>query len=181
MHIPDFATLQHFDAFPWMVAVKLEMWDKLAAEQAPADSLRYAKGLWHFAQGMRHVRNGDARTARAALDQLGAVEADTALADVKLWGINAALDVLKVAHNVLEGEVLAAEGDMSQALERLREAVDAEDMLQYQEPPDWSFPARHDYGALLLQVLVGLDGRLEALIGGCQREHQHRGDHHHED
>jgi len=152
MHIPDFATLQHFHAFPWMVAVKLELWDKIAAEEAPADSLRYAKGLWHYAQGMRHVRNGDASTARAELERLRAVQADTTLADVKLWGINAALDVLMVAHKVLEGEVLAAEGYLPMALERLQEAVASEDALQYQEPPDWSFPARHELGALLLKA-----------------------------
>ncbi|MBK6774358.1 MAG: hypothetical protein IPG74_00430 [Flavobacteriales bacterium] len=130
----------------WMVAVKLELWDKLATEEAPADSLRYAKGLWHYAQGMRHVRNSDAKSARAELGLLAAIERDTTLVDVKLWGINAALDVLAVAHKVLEGEVLAAEGDMSQALERLQEAVAAEDALQYQEPPDWSFPSRHELG-----------------------------------
>ncbi len=152
MHIPDFATLQHFHAFPWMVAVKLELWDKLATEEAPADSLRYAKGLWHYAQGMRHVRNSDAKSARAELGLLAAIERDTTLVDVKLWGINAALDVLAVAHKVLEGEVLAAEGDMSQALERLQEAVAAEDALQYQEPPDWSFPSRHELGALQLRA-----------------------------
>ena len=38
------------------------------------------------------------------------------------------------------------------AITRLREAVAAEDSLQYQEPPDWSFPSRHELGALQLKA-----------------------------
>jgi hypothetical protein len=152
MHIPDFATLQHFHAFPWMVAVKLEMWERLAAEVRPVDSLRYAIGLWHYAQGMRRARTGDVKGAYAELDSLLAAKKDSSLVGMKLWGINPALGVLTVAEKVLSGEVLAADGNMGLAFVHLREAVMAEDALQYQEPPDWSFPARHELGALFLKA-----------------------------
>ena len=136
MHIPDFATLQHFDAFPWMVAVKLEMWNELAAEALPDSGLTYAQGLWHYAQGVRRARTGDATGARAELAALRTVMADSVLQQLTLGGINRAANVLKVAEHVLEGEVLAVEGKMNEAIEHLTAAAIQEDSLQYQEPPD---------------------------------------------
>lgn len=152
MHIPDFATLQHFHAFPWMVAVKQEQWERLAAEPRPADSLKHALGLWHYAQGVRRVRTGDVKGARSELDSLARIEADSTMKGVLLWGINPSLGVLAVAHKVLEGEVAGAEGDHARAVELLREGVVAEEALLYQEPPDWSFPVRHELGAMQLKA-----------------------------
>jgi predicted Zn-dependent protease len=39
---------------------------------------------------------------------------------------------------------------MEAGIERLREAVVAEDALRYDEPPDWIQPVRHALGATLL-------------------------------
>ena len=70
MHLPDFATLQHYDAFPWMVAVKLGLWTELAAEAIPDSGSSYARALWHYAQGVRKARSGDAPGARTELTAL---------------------------------------------------------------------------------------------------------------
>lgn len=152
MHEPDFATLQHYHAFPWMVAVKQGMWDKLATEAAPDSSHGYARALWHFAQGMRQARTGDPAKARRDLAAVNTAMADSAVQQVSIWGINKATDVLAVAQHLLEGAILEAEGEVDKALAHLQQATVAEDALQYQEPPDWSFPVRHDLGALLLKA-----------------------------
>ena len=152
MHEPDFATLQHYHAYPWMVAVKLRLWDELAAAPAPDSTLGYACALWHFAQGMRHVRTGDPATSRNALQAIRAAMADSTVRQVSIWGINKGVDVLQVAAHLLEGEILAAEGDLPGGIARLELAVAAEEALQYQEPPDWSFPVRHELGAMLLRA-----------------------------
>lgn len=152
MHQPDFATLQHYHAFPWMVAVKQGMWMELAAELEPDSTHAYARGLWHFAQGMRHAVGGDMGRARTALLAVQAAVADSAVHQVSIWGINKATDVLAVAVPLLEGTIMQAEGDLEGGIARLQQAVEAEDALQYQEPPDWSFPVRHDLGTLLLKA-----------------------------
>lgn len=149
---PDFATLQHYHAYAWMVAVKQGMWAELATEAPPDPAHTYALGLWHYAQGMRQVHHRDQRAAREALKALQACRTDSALQDMTIWGINKGVDVLAVAALVLEGEVRAAEGDVAGAIAQLQQAVAAEDALQYQEPPDWPFPARHELGALLLKA-----------------------------
>lgn len=152
MHEPDFATLQHYHAYAWMVAVKQGMWDELAAAAMPDSTHAYAQGLWHFAQGMRHARTGDPAMARAALAAVQAAVSDSAVQQVSIWGINGGSAVLAVAARLLEGEIHAAAGDLQAGIALMQQAVEAEDALQYQEPPDWSFPVRHELGALLLKA-----------------------------
>lgn len=152
MHLPDFATLQHYEAFPWMVAVKLELWDKLAAEVAPDSTLPYAKALWHYAQGVRQARNGQLDNASTALDHLRAGMRDTLVQAMTIWGINSAPHILRIAEHALQGEIAAAGNRPDEAVRHFTAAVAAEDSLQYQEPPDWSFPARHELGRALLKA-----------------------------
>lgn len=152
MRLPDFATLQHYYAFPWQVAIKQGQWKELAADAYPDSGLTYARTLWHYAQGMRKARMGDAPGAREALAALRAGIADTTVNQLTIWGINPVSGVLDVAEHLLLGEILAAEGDLPGGIAELEKAVAAEDALQYQEPPDWSFPVRHDLGAMLLKA-----------------------------
>ena len=51
---------------------------------------------------------------------------------------------------MVEGETLWREGDRAQAYAKLREAVELEDALVYDEPPAWMVPVRHALGALLI-------------------------------
>jgi tetratricopeptide (TPR) repeat protein len=152
MHLPDFATLQHYHAYAWQVAIKQGQWAELEAEAYPDSTQSYARTLWHYAQGMRKVRNGDAEGGRRELEALQMGMADSSLSKLTIWGINPLSGVLTVAQHLLHGEVLAAEGDLAAGSAELEKAVAAEDALQYQEPPDWSFPVRHDLGAMLLKA-----------------------------
>jgi tetratricopeptide (TPR) repeat protein len=152
MTMPGLSTLQHYHAFPWMVAVKLELWDQLAAEPAPDSAMVYARALWHYAQGMRRARAGDAAGARQDLAALRTAFADSTFLEMTIWGINRASSVLRVAENDMEGELLLAVGKFDAAIARFTDAVAHEDSLQYQEPPDWCFPARHELGAALLKA-----------------------------
>jgi tetratricopeptide (TPR) repeat protein len=152
MHLPDFATLQHYDAFPWMVAVKLGLWPELAAEAMPDSGLPYARALWHFAQGVRRARTGDVRGARTELTALQELMKDSLVQTMSIWGINRASHLLRVAEHVLQGELSSAEGKMDEAVRHFTMAVATEDSLQYQEPPDWTFPTRHELGNVLLKA-----------------------------
>ena len=81
----------------------------------------------------------------AQLHQLTA----TVPADVQA-GFNSLHDILAVAEPVVAARMAATEQHNDEALERLREAVAAQDKLAYNEPADWFFPVRHLLGAQLL-------------------------------
>jgi tetratricopeptide (TPR) repeat protein len=63
---------------------------------------------------------------------------------------NMSLDLLGIAEKVLSGRIEAAAGRHDAAIAELVEAVRREDALLYGEPPEWTVPARHDLGEVLL-------------------------------
>src|SRR5207249_2573196 len=58
--------------------------------------------------------------------------------------------VLGVPRDLLEAELAARRGRVTEAVKLYEKAVQAEDQIHYDEPPDWPLPARHFLGALLL-------------------------------
>ena len=54
--------------------------------------------------------------------------------------------------HLLKAEILSQENDLAQSISLLKEAIAIEDALNYNEPPDWFFSARHNLGALLLDA-----------------------------
>jgi tetratricopeptide (TPR) repeat protein len=59
---------------------------------------------------------------------------------------------LRVAVEVLDGELAAARRDYPTAIAHLDKAVRLEDSLAYTEPDDWHFPIRQALGAVLLDA-----------------------------
>ena len=59
---------------------------------------------------------------------------------------------MEIAANALSGELAAAQGNYERAIEHLQAAIEIEDGLTYNEPPDWFFPVRHSLGAVLLEA-----------------------------
>jgi tetratricopeptide (TPR) repeat protein len=65
-------------------------------------------------------------------------------------GINNCYDILNIASNMLKAEIAAKKNDMVSAEKYFKTAVQLEDKTLYDEPPDWFFPVRHAYGAVLI-------------------------------
>ena len=64
---------------------------------------------------------------------------------------NPAEGIVATAAPMLEGEILVREGKLDEGIAKLREAVKAEDVLKYDEPPGWILPIRHSLGATLMK------------------------------
>ena len=150
MDDPGWETLQHYWAYPLFVAVKLGMWDELRKEAAPDSNTAYPLALWNYAQGMADLHDGNTASATARLAEIRHLEQDSVVQTMRVWGINPAVDIVRIAAAVLEGEIAAAEKKYDDAIALLAKAVEMERTLNYQEPPDWSFPVRHHLGAVQL-------------------------------
>jgi len=132
------------------VLMRFGRWEEILQEPEPAKDLLLARALWHFTRGSAFTALGrldEARSERARLKEAMA----TMPAD-RLMGNNSAADLLAVAAPMLEGEMLAKEEKFNDAIAKLREAVQREDKLIYDEPPDWIQPVRHTLGAVLMRV-----------------------------
>lgn len=77
---------------------------------------------------------------------------EESLQNLTIFGLNLITDVLKIANNVLIGEIEAQKGNYELAVENLKAAIHTEDHLIYNEPPGWFFSVRHHLGALFLEM-----------------------------
>ncbi|MGN7721738.1 tetratricopeptide repeat protein [Chitinophaga sp. 22620] len=152
MRMPGWGTLQHYYTIPFYIAVKLSMWDTIAALPAPGRDLVYPRAIWHYAKGMAFLGKHDLVNAEREMDSLNILAADTILKDLTVWNINTTADLVQIAVKVLSAGIALHQGQPGQSVSMLKEAVAMEDMLNYNEPPDWFFSVRHHLGAVLLKA-----------------------------
>jgi tetratricopeptide (TPR) repeat protein len=105
--------------------------------------------LDHFARGVAFARLGD--TAKAEKERSAFEAAKKQLTDDPGFYQNSPKDVARVATAILDGRIAEAKKDRDKALRSYRQAVTAEDALNYDEPPDWYAPTRETLGGALLR------------------------------
>jgi len=132
------------------VLMRFGRWDEILAEPELEPEFPLARALRLSARGVAYAALGKVDEARA--EQKAYTEAAAAVPEDAVFGNNTAAAILEVAGALLDGEILYRAGEVEPGLARLREAVEAEDRLRYDEPPDWIQPVRHALGATLLQA-----------------------------
>lgn len=152
MKAPDLVTLQHYHVMPIYGMLRFGLWDEVLALPAFDEDLVYPRAVYHYARGMAFRAQGKLDEATKELEEVKKLAADPRLEKVTIWNLNPAKTVVLIGQNVLEGEILAARKNYKGAVTLLRKAVEHEDSLSYNEPPDWYYPARHNLGAVLLEA-----------------------------
>jgi tetratricopeptide (TPR) repeat protein len=140
--------LEMFTPYPMVTLVRFRKWEVILRDQPPEAGMVITTAMWHFARGMAYAETGQpayaAKERGLLLEKRKAIPADTP------WGNSTAQGVLRVAADLLAGDALLAAGNHKAAIEYLREAVAAEDAVNYNEPPDWDLPTREWLGRALL-------------------------------
>jgi tetratricopeptide (TPR) repeat protein len=125
-------------------------WEEILAEPKPAANLPLSIALWHFTRAVAFTaldRSDDALKEKAEFEK-----ATAAVPAGYTYGNNTAANLLAIAGHVLDGEMQAKAGKYDESIASLRKAVEIEDGLLYDEPPDWIQPVRHTLGAVLLRA-----------------------------
>ena len=133
------------------IFIRFGKWQEIIDEPLPSDSELYSMttAVWHYAKTIAH----------AALDNASAAETQRTLfyqavakvPETRYMFNNTCLDVLKIAEQMLNGEIEYRRQNYDVAYDHLRQAVHLDDNLKYDEPWGWMQPARHALGALLLE------------------------------
>lgn len=131
--------------------VRFGRWQELIDEPLPADPELYTvtTAMAWYGKGVAHAALGHEAEAADAVERFD--EALAAVSDERMIHVVACRDILAVAGQVLRGEVAYHRGDHDTAFDHLRQAVELEDGLPYDEPWGWMMPSRHALGALLLE------------------------------
>jgi len=136
--------LEMFAVYPLVTMVRFGKWDEILAEPPPAKSHVITNAMWHFARGMAFAGKDNADDAEKELEDLWAIL--NALPKDRSFGNNTAANVLNVAHELLVSEVARSRGYKEKLFQQFKQAVIAEDALNYNEPPDWDLPTREWLG-----------------------------------
>ncbi len=135
------------------------LWDEILAMAPPNPKFQSLTGGYLYARALSLAARNRLDEAHSTLAQLqtliNTVPADSPAAN------NTARDVLNLGALIVQARIAGSEGHPDAAETALKQAVQAEDKLAYNEPKDWFFPVRHLLGAQLLRD--GKAGEAEAV------------------
>jgi tetratricopeptide (TPR) repeat protein len=144
--MPD---LEGFIPTPMIVLFAFERWNDLLKTPAPDAAFLTTTALWHAFRGLAFANTG--KGAEAEDEQKKFREVAAKIPPDKMYDpLNKVAAVFKVAGNLLASAIDRGRHDDNAAVESLRQAVAAEDALNYSEPPAWYPPVRPVLGRLLL-------------------------------
>ena len=143
-------SLEAFLTPAFLTLVRFGNWDAVLATPAPPADLHYATGMWHYARGLAYASRKDIRAAEGELAKLRA-ESSSVKDDVIII-LNPAPAVLKLAAEVLAGDIAAKQQRFDEAVAHLKTAITMEDALTYDEPPPWYHSVRNRLGTTLLEA-----------------------------
>ncbi len=146
---------QFFEAFVAMkshVLVRFGQWAQILNEPFPADAelYSYTTAMLRYARVVALANLGRIAEAEAEREMFYAAWAR--VQDDRFMFNNPGADVLKVAEQMMLGELAYKSGRIDEGLAHLRRAVELDDTLLYDEPWGWMQPTRHALGALLMDA-----------------------------
>ncbi|MFJ4641575.1 tetratricopeptide repeat protein [Streptomyces hygroscopicus] len=134
------------------VLIRFGRWEEILGLELPEDQelfsattamICYSRAIAFSALG----RIAEAEVARDVFETARAAVPETRFSALPAKEA----EVLEVAAAMLDGELEYRKGNVGAAFADLRRAIELEDALPYTDPPAWLLPARHPYGALLLE------------------------------
>ena len=144
--------LQGFIVVPYWAMVRFAKWDEILADTGPRHDTPFTRGAWRYARAMAFLGNNRVEDAEKELAELKKVLGDESLKGQVTFSANSGLSVLRIAPEVIAGEIAAKRKAWDTAVLHLDRAIRYEDALIYQEPADWYAPVRQTLGAVLLEA-----------------------------
>ena len=149
-HIQAMPMIEGFVPYPTFVELRFGKWQAVLRGAEPPRAQPIAHVFWQYARGMALAAVGRLREAEAA--QTAFLAESKGMPGELPFGLNSAASVLEIAKHVLAARMATARQDRTVAIQSWREAVKAEDALNYDEPPGWYYPVRESLGAALLEA-----------------------------
>lgn len=139
-----------FRVAPYWALARFGHWQEILTQPAPPPINAFLTGSWHYVRGLAFVATKQFQQAEQELAILRKIMMDPLL-NHPLLSKNTTSTILRIAPEVLAGEIAAAYGRFDQAISHLEKAVRLEDALVYTEPSEFHIPPRLVLGAILLE------------------------------
>jgi len=144
--------LQGFLVLPYWAMVRFAQWDDILADKGPEYATPFTRGVWRYARAMAFISRNSLPEAEMELAEINKLLADETMKGQITFSVNSGHAILRIAPEVIMGEIAARRKDWDKAILHLDRAVRYEDALIYQEPADWHAPVRLDLAAVLMEA-----------------------------
>jgi tetratricopeptide (TPR) repeat protein len=143
--------LESFISIRMHVLIRFGLWEDILKLGLPLDQELYCvtTAMTHYAKGIAWAATGGFQEAEA--ERIRFHDALKRVAPTRTSFNLSCIDILAVGSAMLDGELAYRRGNFDVAFKDLRRSVLLYDALPYDEPWGWMQPARHAYGALLLE------------------------------
>ena len=170
--VKAFPTIEFFRTVPLLSLVRFAKWDDILAEPQPQEEFMFARSVWHYARGVAYAAKGLPEKAKAELAKLDPLKDDVSVRflDSRDYPGSA---LVGIAIHLLHGEIAYRGGEFDRAVNHFEQAVAAQDLLPYTEPPFWYYPTRQSLGAAL--VAGGKHAEAEAVFRKDLKQYPHNG------
>ncbi len=147
--IDEFPGVEFFNTIPLLALTQFGRWDDVLAEPRPPEYLEFSTAIWHYVRATAYARKNDLNAARAEHEKFVPLRdaTDVHFLDTIYYP---ATKLLKIADELVLGEIATAEGNNEGAIAHFKIAVATQDELPYTEPPFWYYPTRHTLGRAFL-------------------------------
>jgi len=141
--------LEGFLPTPIVVLFAFERWNDILKLPTPDKSLESTSAVWHSLRGIAFANMG--KTSEAEQEQKEFRDLVAKIPPAKMYDqLNNVGAVFKIHEHLLAAEIARSQHDEKAAIDSLKQAIAAEDALNYSEPPPWYPPVRPTLGRLLL-------------------------------
>jgi len=159
---PHAEMMPMLDSFVWTpiwVDLRFARWQEILGRPEPPAGRKVPHLMWRYSRVLAYASQREA--AKAEAEHAAFVKEAAALpAEAPIGQMNPNEATLAVAREIAKAKLASAQGDGPSAISHWQAAVEAQDRLNYTEPPDWYYPVRESLGAALFAA-----GRLEEAEG----------------
>src|SRR3989440_5803322 len=142
--------LEGFLPTPIVVLFAFERWNDLLKLPAPDPAFVTTNAVWHSLRGLAFANTG--KTAEAEQEQKQFRDLTAKIPPETMYDqLNNVGAVFKIHEHLLAAEIALSRHDDKAAIDSLKQAIAAEDALNYSEPPPWYPPVRPTLGRVLLE------------------------------
>jgi tetratricopeptide (TPR) repeat protein len=133
--------------------VRTLAWDDVLKMKPPAEKLIASAALLHYARALAYSARGN--RSEAAREQKEFESARAKIPADRFWGMSRASDIMTIAAESLAARMSS---ESEEELKHWRKAIEIQDTLIYDEPPDWYYPIRESLGAALVRAGRAAEG-----------------------
>lgn len=149
-HFKRMPNMEFYLSSPLAILLNFHDWKGILTLPKPPEEAKMATVLWHYGRSIALAGLGEIE--HALHERSLFLEKKREVPENQEYGNNLASSIAQIALLTLDAKLAEQQKDLPKAVDLLKQAIHAQDLLRYSEPPDWLYAIRGSLGALLMQM-----------------------------